>query len=103
MSLLDKNYIYESKLTNGVFLISGGPGDFTFSISAQSGNFEILAFFCDLQNFKIALRLSCWTNFAQIFFDMSGDLSLKVILKFLQIAKKRPNFQSRPIELKLKM
>ena len=42
-SLLDKNHIYESKLTNGAFFISGRSGGFTFSISAQSDNFEILA------------------------------------------------------------
>ena len=42
VSLLDKNCIYRSKLTNGVVLISGGPGDFVFSISAQSDDFEIL-------------------------------------------------------------
>ena len=42
VGLLDKNHIFGSKLTNGVFLKSGGSGDFIFSISAQSDNFEIL-------------------------------------------------------------
>ena len=41
--MLDKNHIYESTFTNEVFFISGGSGDFVFSISAKSDNFEILA------------------------------------------------------------
>ena len=42
-SLLGKNHIYGSKLTNEVILISGGSADFVFSISAQSDTFDFLA------------------------------------------------------------
>ena len=51
-SLLDKNHIYGSKLTNGVFLISGGSRDFAFSISSKSDNFEILPYAVPSKKFK---------------------------------------------------
>ena len=50
--MLDKNHIYGSKLTNGVFLISGGSGDFAFSISSKSDNFEILPYAVPSKKFK---------------------------------------------------
>ena len=40
---LIKTHIYGLTFTNEGFLISGGSGEFVFSISAQSDNFEILA------------------------------------------------------------
>ena len=49
-SLLDKNHIYGSILTNGVFLISGLSGDFAFS--SKSDNFEILPYAVPSKKFK---------------------------------------------------
>ena len=44
--------MYGSKLTNGVFLISGGSRDFAFSISSKSDDFEILPYVVPSKKFK---------------------------------------------------